>query len=86
MRRTPLIYLGDALGNDVIRECWELLLQLMEQLHDGNFRAGALPHLRPPLSSQLSNKNNSIHLAHCAHQKTPKIPGETQFLRGGVGK
>lgn len=46
------LYLGDALGNDVIRERRELLLQLMEQLHDSDVRAMALPHRGPPSSWQ----------------------------------
>lgn len=46
------LYLGDALGNDVIRERRELLLQLMEQLHDSDVRAMALPHHGPPSSWQ----------------------------------
>lgn len=46
------LYLGDALGYDVIRERRELLLQLMEQLHDSDVRAMALPHRAPPSSWQ----------------------------------
>ena len=44
------MYLGDALGDDVIRERGELLLQLVEQLHDSDVRAVALPHHGPPSS------------------------------------
>lgn len=44
--------LGDALGDDVIRERRELLLQLVEQLHDSDVRAVALPHRGPPSSWQ----------------------------------
>jgi len=47
-----LVYLGDALGDDVIRERGELLLQLVEQLHDSDVRAVALPHRGPPSSWQ----------------------------------
>jgi len=48
----PPVYLGDALGDDVIRERGELLLQLVEQLHDSDVRAVALPHRGPPSSWQ----------------------------------
>lgn len=48
----PPVYLGDALGDDVIRERGELLLQLVEQLHDSDVRAVALPHRGAPSSWQ----------------------------------
>lgn len=50
--KRPPVYLSDALGDDVIRERGELLLQLVEQLHDSDVRAVALPHRGPPSSWQ----------------------------------
>lgn len=57
----------------MIRERGELLLQLVEQLHDSDVRAVALPHRGPPSSWQGLPAGAGIH--HRYMSSGSSLPG-----------
>lgn len=81
----PPVYLGDALGDDVIRERGELLLQLVEQLHDSDVRAVALPHRGPPSSWQgLPAGAVYVHCRYTLDERVVDVVGRSVSWSVGV--
>ena len=79
------MYLGDALGDDVIRERGELLLQLVEQLHDSDVRAVALPHHGPPSSWQGLPAGARYIIVTCRRSSTTYCRTDTRWSSRSFG-
>jgi len=79
------VYLGDALGDDVIRERGELLLQLVEQLHDSDVRAVALPHHGPPSSWQGLPAGARYIIVTCRRSSTTYCRTDTKWSGWSFG-